>query len=122
MMKKFCRMLVLLVFLSACSNASTSTTQVDDVSTIVAATLQSLTASAPTVEVQPTQISGAPVSLNGISFVIPPGIATGVLAELQEAVPFSNEVPWWEIHPLYVEYLLQGYVLSNTFHASMFIQ
>lgn len=115
-MKKFCGMLALLLLLSACGDVPTPTAQVDDVSTIVAATMQSLTASAPIVEVPPTQPAGAPVSLNGISFVIPTGIATNAQIELQESVPPSEGMPWWEIHPAYVKYPLQGYLLSNTFH------
>lgn len=116
MMKKFCGMLALLLILSACGNAPTPTAQVDDVSTIVATTLQSLTASAPTIEVQPTQVSGAPVSLDTISFVIPTGIANSVQMEVVGAVPPSEGMPWWEIHPPYVKYPLQGYLLTNTFH------
>ncbi|MBC7876822.1 MAG: hypothetical protein H7Y59_06575 [Anaerolineales bacterium] len=117
MKKKIGAMTLLLLLLSACGNAATATAPVDEVSTIVAGTMQALTATAPTLELPPTQISGTNVLLNGIAFVIPPGIATGALAEPQEAVPPTENVPWWEIHPAYVEYPLQGYVLSNTFHA-----
>lgn len=115
-MKKFSGMLVLLFLLSACGNAATPTAQVDDVSTIVAATMQAMTTSTPPVLLTSTQASGTTVSLNGISFSIPTGIASSALAEPQEAVPPSEGMPWWEIHPAYVEYPLQGYLLTDTFH------
>ena len=115
-MKNFAWIITLGLMISACGSALTPTVQANDVSTIVAGTMQALSPTAPAVETGPTQASGTQVSLNNISFVIPTGIASGALAEPQEEIPPSADMPWWEIHPAYIEYPFQGYVLSNTFH------
>jgi hypothetical protein len=80
---------------------------------IVPATFQALTDSAPPTQ---TPVSGIPVAVNNIAFVIPTGIGSGAQVETVQAVPPSNNMPWWEIAPSYHKYSIQGYPLSNTFH------
>jgi hypothetical protein len=63
-----------------------------------------------------TQVSGTTIAVNNISFVIPTALGNGAQAEKIEAVPPSNDMPWWEIAPTYNRYLLQGYPLSGDFH------
>ena len=83
------------------------------VETVVAATFQALTAIAPPTQ---TPVSGTLVSVNNISFVIPTGLGSGAQVETIEAVPPSDDMPWWEIAPTYHKYQLQGYPLAGTFH------
>ena len=83
------------------------------VETIVAETFQALTSVAPATQTPP---NGTVISVNNISFVIPTGLASGAQAETIEAVPPSNDAPWWEIAPTYNKYLLQNYLLPETFH------
>ncbi len=115
-MKNFAWLVILGLMISACGGAPTPTAAGNQVSTIVAGTMQAFTPTVPSTESVPTLLSSTQVSLDGISFVLQAGLASGALAEPQEAVPPSENVPWWEIHPAYVEYPLQGYLLSNTFH------
>lgn len=89
------------------------------VETIVAETFQALTVAAPVTETQtpaPTQVNGTVMAVNNISFVIPTGIGSGAQAEFIDAVPPSNDMPWWEIGPAYNRYLIQNYPLAGTFH------
>lgn len=86
------------------------------VETIVAGTFQALTSTAPPTQ---TPISGTSISINGVSFVIPNGLGNGVQAEAVEAIPPSNDMPWWDIGPAYNRYLIQGYPLPEGFHEPM---
>ncbi|CAG0950151.1 hypothetical protein ANRL4_00023 [Anaerolineae bacterium] len=97
----------------ACGVIAPATPAQPGVETVVAATLQALTAVAPPTQ---TPINGTLVAVNNINFVIPTGIGSGAQAETIEAVPPSSDMPWWEIAPQYDKYLLQGYPLVNTFH------
>lgn len=97
----------------ACGVISPSEPAQPGVETIVAATFQALTVAAPPT---PTPVSGTLVAVNNITFVIPTGIGGGAQAETIEAVPASDDMPWWEIAPTYTKYYIQGYPLANTFH------
>jgi hypothetical protein len=99
-----------------------------NVETIVAATLQALTPVVPATLVAPatpvvpatqTPLSGTTIAVDNISFVIPIEIGNGAQAETIEAVPPSNDAPWWDVAPTYHTYLIQGYPLANTFHKPM---
>jgi len=76
-------------------------TLVNEVGTVVAATMQAYTAS-PTegistqVVTSPaaTQEGGIPVSSGGVSFVIPGGLAGGANAETMTAVDSNSGAPW----------------------------
>ncbi|HCR72398.1 MAG TPA: hypothetical protein DIW23_13195 [Anaerolineae bacterium] len=99
--------LVLLIFiLIACSPAST---QQPSVETIVAGTLEALTASAPI----PTEVNGILFTDDNISFVVPTGIATSATEEIVEESLPADDMPWWATHPEYHKYNLEGYVVTD---------
>ncbi|MBI5965748.1 MAG: hypothetical protein HY863_19900 [Chloroflexi bacterium] len=115
--------MVTMLITLACGIISTPATPAQPgVETIVAATFQSLTSAAPATEMStpmPTPINGTIVAVNNISFVIPTEIGSGAGAETIEAVPPSDDMPYWEIGPTYNRYLIQGYSLADTFHKPM---
>jgi hypothetical protein len=92
-------------------------TQTDQVATVVAATMQSLTATPNEIATtQPTtQSSGNSVSLENVSFVIPSGLAEGASTEKMTAVETNSGAPW-EIGPTHSRFTLTGYELQDTFH------
>lgn len=92
-------------------------TQADQVATVVAATMQSLTATPnETIATQPaTQTSGNSVSLENVSFVIPIGLAEAANTEKMTAVE-TNSGASWEIGPTHYRFTLTGYELQDTFH------
>jgi hypothetical protein len=108
--------LLLALAMFACAGSATPATDADEVSTIVAGTMQALTPSAPPVLIQ----SGTAVSLDGLSFTIPSGIASGAQVELLLASPPAEDMPWWETYPAHRQYPLQGYILPDTFHTPKF--
>jgi hypothetical protein len=113
MKRKILGLIVVLLMTLACGLAAPATPAQPGVETIVAATFQAITAAAPPTQ---TPINGSMVSVNNISFVIPTGIGNGVQTEVVQAVPPSDDMPWWEIAPTYNKYQIQGYPLSGTFH------
>lgn len=99
-------------------------TQVDEVGTIVAATMQTYTqsptesASTPVSTVSteaPTEAGGTPVSFEGVSLVIPGGIATSANTEKIVAVEANTDAPW-DIAPTHLRFTLMGYSLQGKFH------
>ena len=115
MKRKFLGLAGILFLTLACGLITPATPAQPGVETIVAATFQALTAAAPATQT-PYEASGTTITVNNISFVIPTKIGNGAQAETIEAVPPSNDAPWWDIAPAYNKYLIQGYPLSNTFH------
>ncbi len=113
MKKKTFGLAIILLAMLACGVIAPATPAQPGVETVVAATFQTLTAAIPPTQ---TPISGALVSVNNIAFVIPTDVGSGAQAETIEAVPPSDDMPWWEIAPRYDKYRLQGYPLVNTFH------
>jgi hypothetical protein len=105
----------------ACSFGSETpaapTQQVDEVGTVVAATMQALlTATGEDSPTQvPTQSSGTPVSLEYASFVIPDGLASGADPEAVPAVGEDSGAPW-EAAPAHLKFTLTDYPLQNKFH------
>lgn len=110
-MKKFLGSIILLLFMAACGPTGQTTPPQTELETIVAATFESLTASAPTSVPQNTG-----TNIDNLSIVIPPQIGTGKEAKVIEVVPPSQDMPWWEIAPEYHQYLIQEYVWQNAFH------
>ncbi len=109
-------MLILILATLACGSAM-PTQQVDNVSTIVAATIQALTAAAPlatqplATQAAPTQApqpSGVAASFGNVSFVIPNGLASGASGEQAAAVDETNGAPW-EVAPAHIHFTLNGY-------------
>ena len=83
------------------------------VETVVAETMQALTAVAP----PPTEIaqpSGLPVSFQNVSLVIPDGLATGANTEVVPAAG-ENEGGPWGVAPAYSKFTLVGYPLQGKF-------
>jgi hypothetical protein len=96
-------------------------TQVDEVGTVVAATMQAYTSS-PT-EGASTQVSteaatqagGTPISFEGVSVVIPNGVASSANTEKMTAVESNSGAPW-EIAPTHLRFTLTEYQLQGKFH------
>lgn len=91
--------------------------QADQVSTVVAATMQALittTSEIPPTQV-PTQSSEVPVSFEYASFAIPNGLASGANPEAVPAVGEDSGAPW-EVAPAHLRFTLTGYPLQNKFH------
>lgn len=114
-MKKIHSLLIFLIIaLVACSPAPSISEQ-PSVETIVAGTLEALTAIAP-VQPSATAISGVSFTDDNLSFVIPTGIAASVTEEVVQAVPPSEGTPWWGVYPEHRQYHLAGYALTDVFH------
>lgn len=102
----------LAIILMACGGASAP--QQPSVETIVAETLQALTA----VAVQPnvTAVNGSPFTFSKFSIVIPQGLAASLDEEKVEAVPPSEGMPWWGISPAHVQYPIYEYNVAEISH------
>jgi hypothetical protein len=98
-------------------------TPVDQVGTVVAATMQALTGTpnpASTMQA-PTQFSGTPVSFQNVSFVIPNRLASGANPETMTAVETNSGAPW-EIAPTHLRFTLAGYPLQGkTFDPQIYV-
>jgi len=103
----------------ACSFATVRTatpTPADEVGTIVATTMQALTA-APSQSVStpiPNQTDGISVSYENVAFVIPSGMASGTNPETMTAVDTNSGAPW-EIAPTHLRFTFTGYQLQGKF-------
>jgi hypothetical protein len=92
-------------------------TQVDEVGTVVAATMLAYTAS-PTGSVSTpalTQMGGTPVSFETVSFVIQDGLAGGANEDRMTAVETNSNAPW-EIAPTHWRVTLSDYAQGGKFH------
>jgi hypothetical protein len=107
------------ILTSACTLSAgivATPTPVDQVGTVVAATMQALTtvpsqsASTPI----PNQTGGIPVSYENVSFVIPVGMASGANTEKMTSVDTNSGAPW-EIAPTHLRFTLTGYPLQGKF-------
>jgi hypothetical protein len=99
-------------------------TPVDEVGTVVAATLQAFAAPTDTAEVPvstepptPTgvQDGGTSISHKGISFVVPSSVAGGAITETMTAVESNSDAPW-DIAPTHLRFTLTDYQLQGKFH------
>jgi hypothetical protein len=119
MKKQLMIVLVLAAVLAAgCGPAAPLTPSVDALGTAVAQTLQAIptpTAQAANTISPPATpaAGGVPVSGEGVSLVIPAGVATGAKIE---AIPEASgaDLPTWGIHPAHVQITLEGYPLQGT--------
>jgi len=80
--------------------------QVDEVGTIVAATMQAFSA---------TQVEGTPIAFENVSFSIPAGLANSANTEKMTAVDSNSGAPW-DIAPTHLRFTLTGYQLQGKFH------
>ena len=107
---------------SAGTIPTSTPTQGDEVGTVVAATLQAFTAS-PTEGASTqagetpaaTQTGGTTISSEGVSLVIPGGVASGANAEKMTAVDSNSGAPW-DIAPTHLRITFTGYALEEKFH------
>ena len=95
----------------------TAQTQIDEVGTVVAATMQALTvAPSEALSTQPsTQTNGTPISFKNVSFVIPDEVASGASTDTMTSVETNSGAPW-EIAPTHLRFTLTGYQLQDKFH------
>lgn len=122
-MKKILPLIVTLLILLACAPFGQPTAPAGPgVETIVATTLEALTAVAPE-QVPPSvppppsaQPNGMAVSYGNVSFFLPTGLATNALAGTVPAILNNQQGAPWEIAPEYVKFQLDGYPLYGTFH------
>lgn len=110
---------MMLVTVSCSLNARTLTTPtpMDEVGTVVAATMQAYTALASTSAPLPgsTQTSGTPISFENVSLLIPEGLANGANPESVPAVNEGGGAPW-ETAPAHIKIALISYQLQGKFH------
>ncbi len=99
-----------LLVLSACIPPEPVTPAGPNVGTMVAMTLEALTASAPTIAIQ----NGTVISYQNVSFILPTGLATNALAGTIPAA--IGEDPGWGLAPEHIKFELDGYTLGDTFH------
>ena len=95
-------------------------TPVDEVGTVVAATLESLTAvpseSVPTqAATQSTPSGGMPVSYENVSLTVPSVVGNGANTEKMTAIDSNSGAPW-DIAPTHFRFTLTGYPLQGKFH------
>jgi len=108
-----------IILTSACSLSAgipSTPTAADQVGTIVAATMQALTAT-PSQNVStpiPSETGGIPVSYENISLVIPGGVASSATTETMTSVDTNSGAPW-EIAPTHWRFTLTGYPLQGKF-------
>jgi hypothetical protein len=109
---------------SAGTIATPTPTVVDEVGTVVAATLQAFAAPTNTAEVpvsteSPTptgiQDGGTSISHKGISFVVPSNVAGGAIMETMTAVESNSDAPW-DVAPTHLRFTLTNYQLQGKFH------
>lgn len=116
---------VVLVMLGCTFSISTPPppTQVDEVGTVVAATLQTFTQTpveqatgVPEAETPVAgQTDGTPVSFEYASLVIPDDVASGANTDKMTAVSSNSDAPW-DIAPTHLRFTLTDYQLEDKFH------
>ncbi|MEW5938878.1 MAG: hypothetical protein AB1750_04395 [Chloroflexota bacterium] len=83
------------------------------VGTVVAATMQAMTAAAA----PPTQLLAAGAfQFKNVSLVIPDGLASGATGETVARVDPTSDSPGWDVAPEYTLVTLQGYITGERFH------
>ena len=114
-MKKVLPPLIVLILATlACGIGAPATVAPSDphsVETLVAGTMQALTAAAPPPTATP---SGAPVSSNGITFVIPTGLAVSASANSTSAVELPYINPSFGDMPQHTVFDLDNYAVQGT--------
>lgn len=102
---------VLTILALACGvSAPTATAPVEQVSveTLVAGTMQALTAAAPAATETPAP-QNIPISFQNVSFVIPEGLASGAAGELVPAITEETGGAPWDVGPEHIRFSFSGY-------------
>jgi hypothetical protein len=104
-----------LLMLSACAPVPTATVAGPSVETIVASTLQALTAVAPpTAQATAAQTNGRMISYGKVSFNLSREVAVSALAGTIPAILNEEQGAPWEIAPEYVKFKLESYTDYNS--------
>lgn len=107
---------ILLCLSLACGlTAPAADPQESGLETIVAATLTAMADQTQPTPPAPIEANNITVSHSGVSFTIPQGLATGATPTVIPAA-LEPDAPYWGIHPSYMEFALDGYLPSGTFH------
>jgi hypothetical protein len=123
-MKKILPVVMTILIVLACAPFGQPTAPAGPgVETIVAMTLEALTA-APPAAVTPTapppppsaQLNGTAISYNSVNFFLPQELATNALAGTVPAVTATPDGPGWDVAPEHIKFQLENYALYNTFH------
>jgi hypothetical protein len=110
--KKIALFIVVTGIILACNFSIGPTTQPENVSTIVAATLQNISSATP-VTAQATSTAapqGIPVTYFNVSFVIPDGLASTALTQTIPPTDEQTSGPW-AVAPQHLEFQLNDYNL-----------
>lgn len=94
----------------ACSLSTAVPTETVGVETLVAATMQALTAAAPPPSPTP---SGVTVSSNGVEFLIPTGLASDASVDSTTAIEFPYITPSFGDMPLHTVFQLNNYPIQG---------
>jgi hypothetical protein len=103
-------LVIVTLLVLACGIGAPATTVPSDqgsIETLVAGTMQALTAAAPAITETPPP-NDIPVSFQNVSFIIPEGLADNATGELVPAVTEETAAPW-EVGPEHVHFTLSGY-------------
>ena len=71
---------------------------------------------APEANETPSLLPGPAIAYDIVRFSVPAEIASGVSARLAPASDTGEDMPYWGIHPAYVEAGLVDYARADTFH------
>ncbi len=123
MKKRLFGLVIVLATTLACLTSQPAATAFPPVSTLVAATVQALTAAAPL----PATISAAApppspqpggntIAFGNIRFTLPADVASNALAGTVPASAPADD-PFWNTAPEHTKFALDGYGLRGTFHA-----
>jgi len=112
-LKTLFSLLMATLLILACGLSAPSTTAPSDqvsVETLVASTMQALTAAAP----PPTEtIPGQAVAFQNVSFIVPTGLGSGATSELVPAADGITAGPWGTA-PQHIVFKLTGYPAVNS--------
>lgn len=125
-MKKILPLITILLIVLACAPFGQPGAPVipsgEDVGTMVAVTLEALTASVPPATISatapPPVMNGTQISYENIRFILPAEVGTSALAGTIPAVISEEQGAPWDIAPAYIKFELDGYPLHDTFHAA----
>ncbi len=106
----------------ACSLSGTPAVPTENVSTIVAATLQSMASATPAVvpATPAPELQGVQVSYYNVSFVVPKDLASGASSQTIPATDEQNGGPW-AVAPKHLEFKLNDYNLPAGYFSEILL-